>query len=300
MSQRKPRTNTAPDTNAAFNASPALTLANQELQGASQSYQSIYDAAFLWLRGSIEYADLYDGVDEMNDQVQQQRNLVPLKPGVLAATSNAWMNSLNALSKFRDDYLSRDPGLIAANQRLQTAQASRKALIDRFNAEISTDPQLKRLLDAAADEKSNLAGAAKEMNTANESRATSESAIAQLQTAIANERATLAAAQRDVASLGASADSSSYNVTLAQAELDRLCNAYALAQSDSQRAAGELRRTIEVADSDHAHREGRGPLRRSSSARWAARVVPPAARPAGDRGQRQSTGPHRDRAQRPR
>src|SRR4051794_21250663 len=187
------------DAVAIFESSPAFKLAAGELDEASKGYQSTYSASFDWLRSTDVYADLYDGVEEMETEVAAQRAQTPVDPTVLAAASNAWIDSLNVLNKFRDDYLSRDPQVIAAYQRLQTAQAARKSLNDRFNTDIANDNQLKQLMTAVADEQTNLATASNAINIADNARATAEQTIAQLHAAVANEQATLEAAQRDLA-----------------------------------------------------------------------------------------------------
>lgn len=240
---------------ASFDASPALKFTNGELAAASTAYQTAYDASFLWLRGTIEYFDLYAGVEDFTAQVESQRASVPMNQAVLAATSAAWIDSLNALRKFRDDYLARDPQVAGARQRLLVAQAQHKSLIDAFHRDLANDPRLKGLLDDAANVQSAVAAAARDINTANANRASAESAIAQLQAAIVSEQDRLASAQRDTAALASSIDSYWYAISSAQSELSRLCLLRDAAARDYQHAAGDLRRTIEIANAEHARRE---------------------------------------------
>src|SRR5439155_25143252 len=115
----------------------------------------------------------------------------------LADASQAWINAKNELSRYRQNYLDSAPSVRPARDRVAAIEQSRRELIARFEIDLSNDPNLRRLGDAAGAEQQCVAQAAAALNAINEQIAQLQNESARLGSVLVCEQTRLAQADRD-------------------------------------------------------------------------------------------------------
>jgi hypothetical protein len=182
---------------AAFESSPAFKAIAADLSSSQTKYDQEVAATLDWLRSTDVYLDMYDRIEEIEADLQAERNRYPANPPMLSAISNAWMDAKNELERFKADVINNDADVRQAKQRLDAVAQSQKELVARFNKDLANDPNLRDLMVAADTEAQSAKTSADAANNAQADVSAREQEIARLQTLIANETARVAQAERD-------------------------------------------------------------------------------------------------------
>jgi len=243
---------------ATFEASPAYLGVMKDLDTAKADANAEIDDTLDWLRSTADYALLYDRIDDLEENLEAQRNRLPADPAALAAASNQWMDAKSELERFKATAVNADPWVRAARQRVESIDHARQDLLARFNQDLSNDPNLKNLFAAQISAQQSAQQAAASANAAASDVANREQELARLSNVIATEQQRLAQAQSDADVFQAQANQAAWDVANADAVLRSLWEREFCFRRERECCAEKWRTELACRDLERRHyRDGR-------------------------------------------
>jgi hypothetical protein len=253
---------------ATFESSPAYSQVARDLALAKDAHDREVDGTLAALRGTNDYADLYDQVEELEAAVQFERNRNPVDQASLSAASVAWMNAKSAFERFKADQVNHDSLVVQARERVNAIEQARQELVTRFSNDLAVDVNLKNLIAASTAAQQDAQVQVSAVNTPAADVTAREQAIANLQATISAETARLAQAQSDAAAWQSALNQYAADAANADSWLRTLWVREATCRRERDCAAENLRICLAERDSHQSRDRDRDhDYRRSDSSR---------------------------------
>jgi chromosome segregation ATPase len=140
-----------------YESSPAFTDTAKALDDAQRRVDATMAIAEATLKNDPQYAQLRATADRLNQEVRVLRDQRNADQDQLTAASQRWIAAEGAASTFRQNWLDANRSVIDARAAVATAKQARDNLEERFNQDLTTDPNLATVNNDRAKEEQNLA-----------------------------------------------------------------------------------------------------------------------------------------------
>ncbi|HEX8525208.1 MAG TPA: hypothetical protein VF669_23355 [Tepidisphaeraceae bacterium] len=233
-----------------FESSPAFMRVTTDLASAKAGYDQEVRWTLDALRSTETYAELFEQMEEREDAVNLERSRTPVDQPALEAASMRWMDAVNALNRYKADAIAADPDVRGAQAQVNAIDQARQELVNRFNADVSSDPALKNLIAASQSAQQNVQLAAKTANSAAADLAAREQDLANTTAALNTEIARLNQANADAAAWATAANQYAVDAASADSYVRTLCSREYYVRRERDCASDNLRVSLARCEED--------------------------------------------------